>query len=219
MAIKIKDIIGLKVHWLTVVEYAGKSKGKRPRCQWKCLCECGNFTIVGKDALTAKKTRSCGCLISPPKDKYLIKLQERLFKKTKEENGCWIWMKGKDLYGYGRTTIKNTSISAHRASWIAWKGDIPDKIYVLHKCDNPQCINPDHLFLGTQKDNMKDMISKKRDLKAKGENSGTSKLKNEQIEQIEQIRESIKSSYDISKDFNVSASNIRAIRNNKTWKS
>ncbi len=213
MAKRIKDLTGLKVHRLTVLEYSGKGSGTRPRCKWKCVCECGNYKILATDTLTAGTTKSCGCLKSPKEEEYIIKLQKRLLSHC-EIKECWNWKGGYGKWGYGHTTIKDKTIASHRASWIAWKGKIPKGLYVLHKCDNPACINPDHLFLGTQKDNMNDMINKKRDHKARGESSGTSKLTNKEIEEI---RNCIKSSYDTSKEYGVSASNIRAIRNGITW--
>lgn len=83
-------------------------------------------------------------------------------------NGCWEWLLGKDRVGYGRLKIQLGSrsafrfSSAHRYAWELWRGPIPDGMNVLHKCDNRACCNPDHLFLGTQQDNMRDMHAKGR---------------------------------------------------------
>jgi hypothetical protein len=81
--------------------------------------------------------------------------------------GCWIWMGPcqKNGYGYLNHHISrrnNKHIRAHRASWLVHRGEIPDGLHVLHKCDVPQCVNPDHLFLGTRKDNMMDCSRKGR---------------------------------------------------------
>jgi hypothetical protein len=217
MAKKIKDLSGLIVNNLQVLEYAGKSNGTRPRCKWKCRCSCGNYTIVSTDTLTAGTTKSCGCSITPSKEKYIIKLQNRLLKYCEKTDSCWNWKGGFLRHGYGNTSINDKTIAAHRASWIAWKGDIPKGIQVLHRCDNPKCINPDHLFLGTQKDNMQDMLKKNRDNYAKGETSGTALLTNKQVLEIRKFKGK-KSSYKICDEFGVVASTIRAIWNDRTWK-
>lgn len=96
-------------------------------------------------------------------------LAERFHSKyTPEPNsGCWLWI-GADAtcYGYGKILGPDGraggSIYAHRASWLLHFGEIPDNLWVLHKCDVPCCVNPDHLFLGTHSDNMQDCARKKR---------------------------------------------------------
>jgi len=78
---------------------------------------------------------------------------------------CWFWIGSKhSSKGYGSFRLKKP-IKAHRASWILYKGEIPENLHVLHKCDNPLCVNPDHLFLGTNADNVKDKVAKKRQYK------------------------------------------------------
>lgn len=85
------------------------------------------------------------------KEKYIIK----------DVSGCWNWIGCKDRGGYGYVRIGKIQIGAHRYIYTLYKGEIGDK-FVLHTCDNPSCVNPEHLFLGTQTDNMQDMISKGR---------------------------------------------------------
>lgn len=77
-------------------------------------------------------------------------------------NSCWIWGLRVDKQGYGRINFNSKTEQAHRISYKAFRGDIPNGMCVLHKCDNPTCVNPDHLFLGTKKDNVQDMILKGR---------------------------------------------------------
>jgi hypothetical protein len=99
--------------------------------------------------------------------KYRAKsVKERFFKfvsKSKLDGDCWLWNGGTTIFGYGEMGGENrTNLLAHRLSYETFVGPIPDGMYVLHSCDIPSCINPEHLFIGTQKDNIKDMIKKGR---------------------------------------------------------
>jgi len=80
----------------------------------------------------------------------------------KQENGCWYWTGRLDKQEYGQTKHNNKQISAHRLSWILFRGEIPHPMHVCHHCDTPKCVNPDHLFLGTHRDNMQDALKKGR---------------------------------------------------------
>lgn len=91
-------------------------------------------------------------------------LSERLWALIMPEpnSGCWLWMGWLHKDDYGCLRYHGRRILAHRASWMAYRGPIPSDKCVLHKCDVPQCVNPDHLFLGTHIDNMEDMKNKNR---------------------------------------------------------
>ena len=89
----------------------------------------------------------------------LRKLLKRCVKD--EASGCWLWV-SQSGEGYGHLRIDGKSRSAHHASYELHVGPIPDGMRVLHRCDNPRCINPEHLFLGTQADNVADMVAKGR---------------------------------------------------------
>lgn len=91
--------------------------------------------------------------------------EQRFWAKVKKTDYCWIWQ-GKATCGksrkYGQFSIKNKSVEVHRFSWQLANGPIPKGMNILHKCDNPICVNPDHLFIGTNLDNIKDKMAKGR---------------------------------------------------------
>lgn len=106
------------------------------------------------------------------RDKYIIR-----------ENDCWEWIAYTTRHGYGSFRLNGNVELAHRASWIIYKGNIPrgtgyHGICALHKCDNRKCVNPDHLFLGTQKENIRDGITKGR---IKGWNNGRGGIKGRKV--------------------------------------
>ncbi len=97
---------------------------------------------------------------------YVVSIFERIKRFQIVENGCWKWNGAKDPNGYGIISNRNGSHlspeKAHRVSYEAAFGEIPKGMNVCHRCDNPECTNPAHLFLGSQKDNMKDCAKKGR---------------------------------------------------------
>lgn len=85
------------------------------------------------------------------------------WERVQKSDGCWLWIgPTHSPGGYGQFNNKRTRCYAHIASWILANGPIPDGLFVLHECDNPRCVRPGHLFLGTQGDNVRDMLSKGR---------------------------------------------------------
>jgi hypothetical protein len=139
---------------------------------------------------------------------------ERIEKKVERipEGGCWVWMGTTTVRGYGQIEHKTKKLYAHRASYEAFVGPIPQGMYVCHTCDNVSCVNPNHLFLGTQKQNLQDMARKGRS--TRGEKNPGAKLTEEQVNQIRTMDGTCSF---ISKIFNVSSSSISAIKRKERW--
>ena len=87
----------------------------------------------------------------------------RFEAKVEKREGCWIWKAARCRIGYGQFSQNGVNIRAHVFSYLYHVGDVPEGMNVLHKCDNPQCSNPDHLFLGSHSENMRDKWNKGRD--------------------------------------------------------
>lgn len=134
---------------------------------------------------------------------------------------CWIWIAGKYTNGYGtiQTDIKKICL-AHRVSWeIEYKSPIPDGFEVCHHCDNPACVRPSHLFLGTHKDNMHDMIKKNRWFHATKEKHGKHKLTLEQVQEIRLKYKTTHTTYrKLAHEYGVTHQSIYAILNKKNWR-
>src|ERR1700749_4969342 len=93
----------------------------------------------------------------------LEKAKERFFNKVTKTDNCWLWIGGTINKGYGNFTWgRGVNILAHRFSYEIHKGKIPEGKIILHSCDNPICVNPEHLTIGTQQDNVNDMMNKNR---------------------------------------------------------
>lgn len=92
-----------------------------------------------------------------------LSVRPRLLQNHKvSPSGCWEWTKARDKDGYGIIKVNNRQSRAHRASFVEFNGEIPDGLIVRHRCDNPCCINPEHLELGSHKDNTRDAIERGR---------------------------------------------------------
>lgn len=136
------------------------------------------------------------------------------FTTFEPNTGCWLWTGVIGKNGYGRMRIGPAKLRfAHRISYQEHVGQIPTGLYVLHKCDNPMCVNPDHLFLGTISENNKDSAKKGRTLK--GEDHQNHKL-TEDI--IRAIRESSNSTRSLSKKYGVARRTIDKVRHRVTWR-
>ena len=130
-------------------------------------------------------------------------------------SGCWLWTSTTYRNGYGMFFINGKLVGAHRASWMLYRGEIPLGVNVLHRCDTPSCVNPDHLFIGSRSDNIQDSITKGRFHAAKGENSGRAKLTEDDVIKI---RESKKTQRSVAKEFGISPTHVWYLRNGHYWR-
>lgn len=130
---------------------------------------------------------------------------------------CWEWTGGKDQDGYGHAAAFGVTIKAHRLSYILHTGAIPNKAQVLHRCDSPSCVNPEHLFLGTARDNMTDKKLKKRCNPARGVRGGSARLTECQVFEIRELRQKGVPSKRLSKQYGVSQAAICHIVSGRNW--
>ena len=137
-------------------------------------------------------------------------------KFYRPKNGCWEWCGAINGRGYGHISNLGKWYCAHRLSWMLFNGPIPDGLYVCHKCDNRKCVNPNHLFLGTQKDNVNDMFLKGRGNRVRGEQHPFSKLSNVDIHMIVYMyKTKLFTQQTIAKLYGVGQDHISRIVNNK----
>lgn len=141
-------------------------------------------------------------------------LKERFEDKIFKEKDCWIW-KGtrmhKKNFNYGVFKVYGKQTLAHRVSYALYKEEIPDGMFVLHSCDNPPCVNPNHLRIGTIKDNNRDRSIR-----------GRSPLEKLTRDEVKEIRESLANkslnNKQISKKYNISYSYVSSIKHYRVWK-
>ena len=131
------------------------------------------------------------------------------------KSACWIW-KGQSNRRYSVIVYGKKAHRGHRLFWQKFMGEIPEGLYVCHKCDNPLCVNPEHLFLGTQDDNMKDMVKKGRadSKKKRGKNNGRAILTENDVLAI---RASKARHVELADKYNVTPTNIQRIRKGLIW--
>jgi hypothetical protein len=142
----------------------------------------------------------------------------RFLSKIEKTDTCWFWKAKGRCNGYGFLKIDKRNIPAHRISYQIHNGDFDFNLHVLHKCDIRNCVNPEHLFLGTNKDNIDDKVSKDR--QAKGSDNGNSILNEEQVKEIKLHLQNKYYGYikNLVSKYNVSETCIRDIKRGRTWK-
>lgn len=148
----------------------------------------------------------------------IVRYRELYEKRVIKKEGCWDWNRNSKEKRYGSIGRGKYRMSNHRISWILHKGPIPDKLWVLHRCHNPICSNPDHLYVGTAKENTRDMLQANRGNRSR-QNSKLAKLTREKAKEIKELLQSKNlSQQKIANRFNVTQGVIKDIARNKTWK-
>ena len=143
-------------------------------------------------------------------------IADNLYENCEKDpnSGCWVWTRSRTRNGYGRVKRGGKHIPAHRLSYTSTKGPIPLGLYVLHKCDNRACINPDHLFVGTHADNMADMSAKGRARRVYGTTNGRKKISEDDVRLIRKDTRPLKI---IAFEYGIVMSQVSEIRNRRSW--
>lgn len=208
------DLTGRVFGSLTVLDFAFY----RVVAYWNCLCKCGSERTIKAYNLLSGNTKSCGrCIKNMADSEYMETVRKRLLSRVKvTESGCWEFQGNRHEWGYGKIKVRRFDARAHVISYKLFVGEVPEGLWVLHKCDNPPCVNPSHLFLGTVKDNVEDMIHKGRNIR--GESHKNSKLTQNQVNEIRAARGLVLQK-DLAEKYKVCKQTICLIMQNRIWKS
>jgi hypothetical protein len=191
-------------------EGSKKSRERSTRANLRCPA-CG-----GRKTQAARVCRTCAA------DDPVARFWQLVRKESGHSWGgtsCWEWKGRRIENGYGRLQVNNLDVLAHRFSWSIVNGAIPNGIQVLHHCDNRGCVNPDHLFLGTNADNVQDCVQKNR--QAFGERSGRAVLDESQVQRIRELYGEGGAGHtlrSLAAEFNVARTTIFHIIKRKNWK-
>ena len=140
----------------------------------------------------------------------------RLIRNTSiTPTGCWEWLGSKSVAGYGRIKFDGRYWATHRLMAHLKIDDVDENSIVCHRCDNPSCLNPEHLFIGTQKDNVNDRDAKGRRNQARGERQGSAKLTEDQVKAI---RLDTRKQSVIAKEYGSTRTHVGNLKANRAWK-
>lgn len=140
------------------------------------------------------------------------------FVRKSEGDGCWEWNGHRNAKGYGHISVVGNLVLAHRHAWALTHGPIPEGMFCLHHCDNPPCVRPDHLYIGTKKDNARDRSLRGRGCDSRGELHPSAKLSAAQVREIRVRRASGERTSRVAKDYSVSPQLVSAIHYRRIWR-
>lgn len=141
------------------------------------------------------------------------RLISRLMTYVEKTRTCWLWTGVKDIDGYGKTNVRSKLIRSHRLFYELFKGPVPSDKFVCHSCDNPPCVNPEHLHLGTNQQNHLEKRERKR---IHGERNPNSRVTEKDVREMRSLYPSLKL-LDLSKKFGISMTQVSNIVRHKSW--
>lgn len=142
---------------------------------------------------------------------------DRFWSKVDKSGDCWLWTASKDKDGYGQIRVDGKNLKAHRLVIELEGSDVPSGMCVLHRCDTPSCVRPDHLYIGTMADNVRDRDDRGRRAPPVGENNGRAKLTTEDVAKIRRVYASGFTQQMIANRFGVHQTTISNIIRGRNW--
>jgi hypothetical protein len=139
---------------------------------------------------------------------------EDFMSKIEKTDTCWIWMGSKDKNGYGQFMVNYKNVRAHRYAYSQLKGTIPDGLILRHSCDTPACVNPEHLMVGTHKENARDRVNRGRNRDQRGGKNNKAKLTEDKVLAI---RDDDRIQLEIARDYGVSQQTVSDIKRKRIW--
>lgn len=211
MGLPLKDISSRLFGVYSVLNY-NPSSGL-----WTCVCKCGRriaLPLASIEKHGRARNPKCNCArriydVTP--------MEDRFWKFVSVGDGCWEWTGGLHS-GYGAIVYPRSRKyePAHRFSWILHNGPIADRsLFVCHRCDNRRCVRPDHLFLGTPRDNALDMCAKGRN--ARGERSRSAKMTESSVRLARELRKAGVQIFPLARYFGMSRLNMKRLLRGQTW--
>jgi len=143
---------------------------------------------------------------------------QRFMAKVEPDGECWRWTAFKNWDGYGVFGVKSKAIGAHRAAYMIFSGDIPAGLCVLHSCDRPWCVNPAHLYVGTQLENVRDRVVRGRSGSLRGEAHGRAKLTSGDVANIRAEIAAGAVQRRLAERYGVTPTTILGIKRRRIWK-